>query len=321
MNVLTRRSSAGQLQCVMHFGLGMVGAAIAAALQRRNYQISARLPFDWLNPTARRDCYQKLEALINSGMHGEASALRLSVIWSAGAANFYSSRQEVALERQLFQENLDCFDVCRRSGAISAFDYHLVSSAGGLFEGQQYINDLSKPCPRRPYGDWKLAQETILLDLCPSGESNIYRPSSVYGPSARRKRQGLINMLIHNTLNRQETVLDAHTMALRDYVLAADIGAFVSRRIARPNRSRENRTNFLVTGRSASIFEVVRKIRQVLHIHPRFRLDQDFGNHRHITFSRRILPPGWNPSTLEAGIRQFLLVSSGLDRPAIQQMH
>jgi len=48
----------------------------------------------------------------------------------------------------------------------------------------------------------------------------------------------------------------------------------------------------------------------VLQRQPRFRLDQNFGNHNDITFSHGALPAGWSPVSLETGIRQFLLAAN-----------
>jgi len=191
--------------------------------------------------------------------------------------------------------------------APAAMDYHFISTAGGLFESQRFVSHESPPLPLRPYGRLKLAQEQSLADLFPASAIHIYRPSSVYGPSPPRERQGLINILVQNTLGGRETVLDARLMAMRDYVLAADVGKYVSARIVHPGPAPGVRVHFLVTARSTSIFEVLATVRQVLRRQPRFRLDQNFDNHDHITFSHHVRPAGWAPVSLETGIRQFLL--------------
>ena len=41
-------------------------------------------------------------------------------------------------------------------------DFFLMSSIGGLFEGQALINSESNPKPLRPYGKLKLSQEGYL---------------------------------------------------------------------------------------------------------------------------------------------------------------
>jgi nucleoside-diphosphate-sugar epimerase len=159
----------------------------------------------------------------------------------------------------------------------------------------------------RPYGFMKLEQEKTLTDSLPGIALSIYRPSTVYGPRIQHARRGLINNLINDGLRGRPTVLDAHTMSLRDYVYTDDIGAFVAKRIRFPSLARETaRILFLVSSRCASIFEVVRTIERVLHLKLRYRLDQSFGNHSNITFSHSLSPNGWSPTPLEVGVRQFV---------------
>jgi nucleoside-diphosphate-sugar epimerase len=165
----------------------------------------------------------------------------------------------------------------------------------------------STPSPKRPYGILKYRQERLLLDSLGEKETILYRPSSVYGPTHQNNRQGLINTLINNARSGCASVLDAHVMSLRDYVFVGDIGKYVARQIRFEFRSeRSSATNFLVSAKCSSIFEVVAKIRRILNLQVRFRYDDQFGNHENITFCDSVLPLGWRPVTLEMGIRNFL---------------
>ena len=148
----------------------------------------------------------------------------------------------------------------------------------------------------------------MLRNSFDKNEIAFYRPSSVYGPMVQKSQQGLINNLVSNGRNRRVTILDAHVMALRDYVFSGDIGNFVAKRIRSGNAEADGSpVNYLVSSRCSSIFEVVQKIERTLKLNLQFRYDESFGNHSNITFSDSVLAPGWSPSTLDVGIRQFLV--------------
>jgi len=310
MNLLIARTGAARRHCILQFGLGMVGAAISGSLLRNDFEIAARVPFDWAKPERRLASYRVMTEKLNSLLGPAGDRGRLSVIWSAGVANFYSGSREAENESSVFEENLSFVHGLLSGRHTTVLDYHFVSTAGGLFEGQRFVSGSSLPSPQRPYGRAKLYQEQLLRNRFAASCIQIYRPSSVYGPSRPRDRQGLINILVNNTLHGLETVLDSRVMALRDYVSAVDVGRFVCNRITRAIHDPGVKTDFLVTAKSTSIYEVLGVVRLVLQRQPRFRLDQSFGNHDHITFSHAALPAGWSPVSLETGIRQFLLASN-----------
>ncbi|MBT8070657.1 MAG: NAD-dependent epimerase/dehydratase family protein [Gammaproteobacteria bacterium] len=234
-------------------------------------------------------------------------AIRLSVVWSAGKSGFYSSEKETDQEFLVFQGLVSFVSMLRKKLHPGGFSFHCISSAGGLFEGQRVINKSSDPTPLRPYGKLKMRQEHLLLNSFDNNELSIYRPSSVYGPTARQSRHGLINNLVSNARNGRITVLDAHIMALRDYVFAGDVGNFIGKRIRfEMDSPADNPVYFLVSAKCSAIFEVFTKIKRILNLHAQFRYDDQFGNHKNITFSDDILPLGWRPTPLDVGIRQFI---------------
>ena len=232
----------------------------------------------------------------------------MSLVWSAGRAGFFSSPAEMAAETGCVA---DAISLARRLRTVMSgcrLDFHFISSAGGLFEGQRTVHARSRPRPVRPYGQAKLAQEELLRRSFERGQLQIYRPSSVYGPLHRKPRQGLINTLVDDARGGRVTVLDANVMSLRDYVFAGDIGAFVARAVAAWRHDPQAPdVRFLVSARCTSIQEAMQKVQRTLSLRVNYRLDRDFGNSRHITFHPDVLPPGWRPSTLDVGIRQFLV--------------
>ena len=287
------------------FGLGMIGSAIRDALLDFEYDSIAMIDFDWQDAEQRVSAFSLIET---SCLAYSVIPERVSIIWSAGKSAFHSTEDELFQENLPFVETVDFVSNLKKSYDSTRLDFHYISSAGGLFEGQRVINDQSVPSPARPYGRLKLAQEQVLRNSFSKSEIAFYRPSSVYGPRTQKSQQGLINNLVSNGRNGRVTVLDAHVMALRDYVFSGDIGSFVAKRVMSGNTgANDSPVHFLVSSRCSSIFEVVQKIERTLKLNLKFRYDESFGNSANITFGDSVLPPGWSPSTLDVGIRQFLV--------------
>jgi len=283
----------------------MIGSAIRDTLLDFEYNLMAKIDFDWQDAEQRDGAFSLIET---SCLAYSPTPDRVSIVWSAGKGAFHSTQDELSRENIPFLDTVGFVSKLKINLDSARLDFHYISSAGGLFEGQRVINDKSIPAPVRPYGRFKLAQEQVLRSSFGKNEIAFYRPSSVYGPMVYKSRQGLINNLVSNGRNGRVTVLDAHVMSLRDYVFSGDIGVFVAKRIRSGNTGvNGNLEYFLVSSRCSSIFEVVRKIERTLNMNLHFRYDESFGNSSNITFSDSILPPGWSPSTLDVGIRQFLV--------------
>jgi UDP-glucose 4-epimerase len=303
LSTKSKSSTGGHL--VIMFGLGMIGSAIRDSLLDFEYHLMAKIDFDWQDAQQRESAFSLIET---SCLAYSPPPERVSIVWSAGKGAFHSTQDELSRENIPFMDTVDFVLKLRKALDSARFDFHYISSAGGLFEGQRVINDKSIPAPVRPYGRLKLAQEQVLMNSLGKNEIAFYRPSSVYGPMVQKSQQGLINNLVSNGRNRRVTVLDAHVMALRDYVFSGDIGNFVAKRIRSGNTELDGSpVHFLVSSRCSSIFEVVQKIERTLKLNLQFRYDESFGNNSNITFSDSVLPPGWSPSTLDVGIRQFLV--------------
>src|SRR5262249_7810010 len=140
--------------------------------------------------------------------------------------------------------------------------FHLLSSAGGLFEGQRFVDTSAKPAPRRPYGEAKLAQEERTAKLRPEVATSIYRPSSVYGFSGAGGRAGLVNTLIENTRKHCPSHIFGDSDTVRDYVLASDIGNFIAGRMSLPIE--RSRTFLLASGKPSSTQEILKISEKVM---------------------------------------------------------
>jgi hypothetical protein len=287
------------------FGLGMIGSAIRDTLLGFEYHLMAKIDFDWEDAEYRDRAFRLIET---SCLAYSPPPDRVSIVWSAGKGGFHSTQDELSRENIPFMDTVSFVSKLKNALDSTRLDFHYISSAGGLFEGQRVITCKSNPAPVRPYGRLKLAQEHVLRSSFGKNEIAFYRPSSVYGPMVQKTQQGLINNLVTNGRNSRVTVLDAHVMSLRDYVFSGDIGNFVAKRIRSGNTGASSSpVHFLVSSRCSSIFEVVHKIERTLNLNLQFRYDESFGNNSNITFSDSVLPPGWSPSTLDVGIRQFLV--------------
>jgi nucleoside-diphosphate-sugar epimerase len=315
MEVLTCEQKGRDPGIVLMFGLGMIGTAIRDALIRLQYRIAARLPFNWDEPQLQVD---SLECIARLCHELSSRATTISITWSAGRADFFSAEEELDSENQSFAHVVQLARKLKQEFGQDRVVFHYLSSGGGLFEGQRIVDSASLATPSRPYGLMKLDQEKSLQEMLDSTLIHIYRPSSVYGPVVHFTKHGLINHLIANTYNRRTSVLDSRVMALRDYVYVGDIGEYIARKLAlRPGDESRTKTHFLVSGRCASIFEVVSRIERILNLRVRFRIDEGFGNSANITFSNHVLPIDWRPSTLEVGIRRFMLKDQPQSRALI----
>lgn len=305
MKILITKRLPQENHLVLLFGMGLIGSAICNALQRLEFQLLADVPFEWQDDRQMADAYKIIESTCaryakNSG--------RLALVWSAGVTGFYSKQDEADREYAVFKSTVRFALDLQRKIQPAGFSFHCISSAGGLFEGQRVIRETSSPSPHRVYGLLKKQQEDLLLDSFQSTELSIYRPSSVYGPMAQKSRHGLINNLVSNARNGRITVLDAHVMSLRDYVFAGDIGIYIGRQIRfEIDAPANNPVQFLVSAKCSSIFEVFEKIKRILNLHAQIRYDDQFGNHKNITFSDSVMPCGWHPVPLDIGIRQFMV--------------
>ena len=302
MRILIGQHGAQADQVVLLFGLGLLGSSIESTLLAAGYVRLATVGFNWTDPTSWPNALRSIEDHCRS-----RAPRRISLSWTAGGQGFSCTEDEARLEIGSLLAVRGMIEDLRRSPDPEQLDFHFVSSAGGLFEGQRVVDWSSVPSPLRPYGHLKLRQEELLRDSLDDHELSIYRPSTVYGPMAQKPHHGLINNLVNDGLRGRSTTLDAHVMSLRDYVYCSDIGAFVSRRIKSHGVGNAGSPiHFLVSARCSSIFEVVRTIERVLHLKIRYRYDPKFGNHRNITFSSSVLPRGWAPTALDVGIRQFV---------------
>ncbi len=276
---------------VLLFGLGLIGGAVDRALRLR-FQAEARdFPYDWHDAGLR----QAQRAAIAAAL---PQAGRVAVVWTGGQSGFGSSDADMEQETSVMAELIAMAEDLRRDRPV---DFHLMSSAGGLFESQTHCSEHSIPRPLRPYGAGKLMQEARLERAVTLQRRYVYRPSTVYGVT-RSKRVGLVTALISNAMQGRTTRIFGNPNTLRDYVLADDIGRYMAGRILEPGGAGPVETMLLASGRAASVFEVIERIRERMDRPLLLQFDPHPSNVRDMSFLPSALPADWQATSLVSGI-------------------
>lgn len=278
---------------VLLFGRGLIGSAVDQALQRRHGAAVRDLPYDWNDGALRSSQRETIMAAVPRGG-------RVAVVWAGGRGGFASNNSEMMAEAGLVAEVIQLAESLRSDRRV---DFHLVSSAGGLFEGQTHCSTRSVPHPLRPYGDGKLMQEVMLSQASLDGR-HVYRPSSVYG-AANSGRVGLVTMLVMNALKGGTTRIFGNPGTLRDYVMAEDVGRYVAQKIVDPEGP-ATRIVLLANGRSASVHEVIELVRARLERPLLLQFDPHPSNARNMSFLSSALPADWTATPLASGIARVV---------------
>ena len=244
-----------------------------------------------------------LSAYLDS-IFSDGKVYDVAVVWSAGRSGFLTDKRETDAEMQSYETVLSLLRTSMSNFPDNRYFFHLISSAGGLFEGQRNIGAKSMPSPVRPYGELKHGQEKRLIDCNEKIIKFIYRPTSVYGYIGGNQRMGLITTLINNGINNQISTIYGSLITLRDYVLNDDVGAYVAKRIFSTSEGSRN-ICYLGSGRPCSIYEVIHIVEQELgrKIYVQFIAMSQFSNNLDIVLSPSMLPDTWKPDDIKAGVR------------------
>lgn len=319
MILVTRRAHGSDV--VSHgiavFGSGLVGGSVIRALNWRGDTANTHFPLDWTDRPSRLVDL----AVIDAALDALAPAAVIDIIWAAGRTGFGCSEAEAAVEREAFTDLMEWTHRVSRRFAGRLLAVHVVSSAGGLFEGQRFVTADTEPRPLRPYGALKLEQERIARQVCADIAIHLYRPSSVYGLGGANGRAGLVNTLIMNAKRHATSRIFGGLDTIRDYVLAADIGKFMAAKTGQeqppinPDQNdretgapvpTEPQTHLMASGKPAALREVLSIIHRVVGRPLPVKLDPSPSNASHITFRASALPRNWAPTDIETGIRQVM---------------
>lgn len=314
MILLTPRSAVRTRYCpsaVLLFGAGIIGSAISTGLQDSASLSPSVLDLDW----SRADLFSGQLAAIEDRVSAllvqhSASADRpggLLCVWSAGRAGFSSTESEVAREWGQFQEALQCIErLAIRHPHVPA-TMALMSSAGGLFEGQRGVGIDSVPAPIRPYGRLKLQQEELLLTSSAPLTRKIYRLTSVYGYIRSRQRRGLIPTLIANGLCHRPSQITGYATTLRDYVWIEDVADYISWTLLEEESAHSHSVSIMASGKPSSILEIQQIVERTIGRPLSLRFTPDVTNGGTMSFDAGVLPRNWHPSELSTNIRKIAI--------------
>jgi len=282
------------------FGAGLIGGSIVRSLVSGQAAEAAILPFSWDAPQdVQHDEMAKIASAILAACP-DTTDCRIDIVWSAGRAGFGGDSVTFEREKRSFDGALDLGR--RLADASSAYRsrFHLLSSAGGLFEGQRHVGPDTKPTPLRPYGHAKLAQEQAVQAMQPDLDYAIYRPSSVYGYGGINGRVGLMVALIKAALRNETAHIYGLQETMRDFVLASDIGHFIARHVTHPTSASE--TFLLAAGRPTAMFEVVSLIESIMGRRLSLQFIRGGDNALHNSYLPSAIAKNWSPTSLEVGI-------------------
>ena len=299
MKLLTWKPVAGgPSHVILLFGLGLIGQSVEQALRKFRSMEALHLPCDWTDADVRARHLSAIETAVAD--HDARGFGQIDIVWLGGRSGFGTSEDDMAQEYDIVADILALSERLCTIAPKACHGFHLLSSAGGLFEGCRHCTADTAPRPLRPYGTGKMAQEALLNTLPDTVLRRIYRPSSVYG-HVPNGRIGLITALIENGVKSKPTHIFGRVDTLRDYVFSSDIGAFIAAQIIGPSAT-PAQVFLLATGQAVSMHEVIRLVERKLGSALYLQFDPRPSNARDITFMQSALPPLWQPTSLTAGM-------------------
>jgi len=293
----TARPEARHEPVVLLFGVGLIGHSILDELQHRRPVAVTVMPYDWSDSSQRKLQVQAIEERTSS-IARNGSAVR--IVWSAGRAGFLSSVAETETELASFRDVLALAERLTQN-THTQMSFHVISSAGGLFEGQRHVAADAVPAPMRPYGVLKMREEELVRNSTNLSSHRIYRLSSAYGYIRTGTRAGLVAKLISDGLRRSVTHMNGTMRTLRDFVFACDIGAYIAEQLLDPDVMASD-VSLLVRARPCSLLEVQQMIEEVMGRKLYVTYVAEAVNSADITFSSDACPARWSPSDLRANI-------------------
>ncbi|EQM68740.1 NAD-dependent epimerase/dehydratase family protein [Pseudomonas tohonis] len=293
---------ATEQRLVLIFGVGLIGGAVLQSLRKVEASRPLVLSLHWLDRRRRLEDLSAIRQALLEHHQRVGSIRRVDILWAAGKAGFHAGREELRLELDAFEDVVEWTRSINTTFPDALGVFHMLSSAGGLFEGQRFIDRSSEPRPLRPYGEAKLLQENIVGQLRGEMIAHIYRPSSVYGFSGLTGRSGLVNTLIENSKKHAASGIFGGLDTLRDYVLSTDIGDYIRMKMEQVGTASE--TFLLANGKPTSVHEMLLMVGQAIERPHYLSFDVRPSNASHITYRKSALPKDWRPTDLRTGIHR-----------------
>ncbi len=231
--ILLESAASGPRHMVLLFGAGLIGSAILRSLRSAGTMSADRFPMRWADSGGFASDLGSAEEVVRRRRDAGAPPL-LTFVWSAGQASFDAGAEDTAAELARFSEVLSLARRVCSGPREESIHFVMISSAGGLYEGQRIVTEASRPEPRRAYARLKLEQQRLLLERAPALRPTVLLLSSVYGLARAGQRAGLVSTLIVNGLRRRVTTISGTMSTLRDFVWAGDVGRFAANQVLHP---------------------------------------------------------------------------------------
>lgn len=273
---------------IIQLGSGLIGKAISGQLEHNNKVIikhkvnwaQIQQSTDWLsNISFSKTDYDKVE-----------------IIWAAGKAGFAATEAQTNIELNNYTYLVTKLS---ESTALIPTRFWLMSSAGGLHEGQTCVSPASKLNPSRPYAYLKLEQEKIVQKYF--GHCVLCRVSSVYTTHNLNGRLGLIPVLMKNGIQNKISTLVGSESTLRDYILDKDIATYIVRHISA--QSTLSGIQYLVNGSPVSIRTIKNYIEQITLKKLYIKYASTKQNAENITFLKSLKAPTFRSTPLLSNIK------------------
>lgn len=308
MLCLAETRSGGGVRAVVVIGLGLVGSALAAALrQRMSVSSELLLPLQWLDEATLRGDIQSAEGRLLALLPDGTGETCLKIAYCAGTAGFAATTAQTAAEFHTFQSVLRMAERIGERRPGIGLVMHMLSSAGGLFEGQVRVTGATQPSPRRAYGHLKLSQEQELWAASARLRKHAHRLTSVYGPIHGQQRRGLVATLIQNGIRHHLTQIVGRSTTLRDFVWVEDVASFLADTMLCDREALLPRATVLASGKPSSIMEIVRIVERVIRKPVYVNFPKNQTNSLDTTFAPDLCPQGWVPSDLQTNISRIYL--------------
>lgn len=285
---------------ILLFGVGLIGNAIRERIARRAAHTEHRTLSAWDEAGGLENHRDGIRRAIAS-----TDATRpLEIIWSAGRAGFGVNEEDAGRELESFKTHLDLLE--QESKAVGVdINFRLISSAGGLFEGQKLVCHDTPPDPRRPYGRMKLEMERQLQDRS-FPLKRVLRVTSVFGHVRPGQRLGLVTTLIVNGLRQLPTPIYGTAGTLRDFIFADDIARYLIRELNASESQKGFKATMLAAGKPSSIGEIIHLVEGALKRRLLLQCSLDPDNFAHITYRSQPYPSGFQTTSLPAAIQTIL---------------
>lgn len=292
----------GENNLILHFGLGLLGTSFYNYCENcQNLNDSSEFNFNW---NYSDETEKELDFIVSRVKEfiDQNSIHNIYILWTAGEAGFYASKSEADLEFKLFSKAVKYLSDHLTLWSMPSH-FILISSAGGLHEGQRNVESSKVFSLKRPYSLLKLAQENFIKQDTQFTCKTILRVSSVYTVENLSGRLGLVPILILNGLRNKVTKIVGSALTLRDYVLDDDISKFIYNAIYFNKQYAD--AQYLVDGKPHSILEIKEMIEILLQRKLYLKYSFVLENASSITFSQSLKSIDFESCPLNTGIKQL----------------